>query len=185
MSQGVEIPSYEIVVASSKEEQQQCYEVRVNVFHYEQKFPLECELDDKEDISTHILLRLTPSMEPIGTIRGYLVPGRTDTYKLTRLAVTKEYRKYGFGRKLVEALHQWIRSHVTQSNALSTALEAAPPNSQTLSKTMPPPNLIKVISHSQIYAKGFYARFGYIEEGEEFMEDGDPHQKMVLHIPIN
>lgn len=91
----------------------------------------------KEDISTHILLRLTPSMEPIGTIRGYLVPGSTDTYKLTRLAVTKEYRKYGFGRKLVEALHQWIRSHVTQSNALSTALETAPPNSQTLSKTMP------------------------------------------------
>ncbi|XP_006456823.1 hypothetical protein AGABI2DRAFT_78761 [Agaricus bisporus var. bisporus H97] len=169
MSQGVEIPSYEIVVASSKEEQQQCYEVRVNVFHYEQKFPLECELDDKEDISTHILLRLTPSMEPIGTIRGYLVPGSTDTYKLTRLAVTKEYRKYGFGRKLVEALHQWIRSH----------------DELVQKHKHQPPNLIKIISHSQIYAKGFYARFGYIEEGEEFIEDGDPHQKMVLHIPIN
>jgi GNAT superfamily N-acetyltransferase len=76
-------------------------------------------------------------MQPIGTIRGYQVPGKMDTYKLTRLAVTKEYRKYGFGRKLVEALHQWIRSHAEQSNIVPTALENTQPNPQILSKTNP------------------------------------------------
>jgi hypothetical protein len=135
----------------------------------------------KEDISTHILLRLTPSMQPIGTIRGYLVPGKTDTYKLTRLAIIKEYRKYGFGRKLVEALHQWIKSHAAQSSTMHTQLDNSPPDPQILSKTNPVSvcgqkycwsgansfkkfsnqqshSSITVVSHSQIYAKGFYTR---------------------------
>ncbi|KAF9448239.1 acyl-CoA N-acyltransferase, partial [Macrolepiota fuliginosa MF-IS2] len=153
------IPSHDIIVVSSRDELQQCFDVRVEVFHHEQGFPLDLELDELATrlfyhyISAHILLRLTPSLKPIGTIRGYVVPGTTDTYKLTRLAILKEYRKYGFGRELVEALHTWIKAHSSGTTPL-------------------------------IPVPGFYSKFGYTPEGEEFIEDGDPHQKMVLRISV-
>ncbi|KAF8345431.1 hypothetical protein F5887DRAFT_1158926 [Amanita rubescens] len=41
--------------------------------------------------------RLIPSLIPIGTIRTFKVPD-TQYYKLTRLAVLKEYRQFSFGR---------------------------------------------------------------------------------------
>ncbi|MET0133958.1 MAG: GNAT family N-acetyltransferase [Kibdelosporangium sp.] len=31
---------------------------------------------------------------------------------------------------------------------------------------------------SQVYAKGFYERFGYVAEGEEYLDDGIPHVAM-------
>jgi len=39
--------------------------------------------------------------------------------------------------------------------------------------------------HSQIQAKAFYAKFGYVPEGNEFDEDGAPHQKMIIHLPLS
>ncbi|KAF5364331.1 hypothetical protein D9756_000180 [Leucocoprinus leucothites] len=122
----------------------------------------------KEDISSHILLRLTPSLVPIGTIRGYLVPGTTDTYKLTRLAILKEYRQYGFGRKLVDALHDWAKSHAIASNISPGSSMSLVNTSNTDSQTdrintqIHQPQLtrqIKINCHSQIYAKGFYSKY--------------------------
>ena len=90
-----------------------------------------------EDKATHFLLRLTPSLTPIGTIRGYKKPG-TDDYKLSRLAVLKDYRKYKFGRALVLALHEWVRRHALQDGVVGT---------------------VKIISHSQLPVKAFYAKW--------------------------
>jgi len=115
-----------------------------------------------DDTAAHFLLRLTPSLTPIGTIRAYQMPG-TDHYKLTRLAVLKDYRKYKFGRALVLTLHEWVRQHALQAGALGP---------------------VKLICHSQLPVKGFYAKFGYESEGDEFDEDGDPHQKMVFQMPL-
>lgn len=120
-----------------------------------------------EDISTHILLRLIPSLKPIGTIRGYQVPGTTDTYKLTRLALLKEYRQYGLGRKLVEALHDWIKAHATGSSAPSAPPPAAATHQDTDDKTntnfdspsTDDPPTFQISCHSQIYAKGFYSKY--------------------------
>jgi hypothetical protein len=64
-------------------------------------------LDSQGDKATHFLLRLTPSLTPIGTIR--CVTLAPFTYKLTRLAVLKDYRKQNFGRFLVLALHDWVK----------------------------------------------------------------------------
>jgi len=104
----------------------------------------------KEELATHLLLRLIPSLTPIGTIRGYLIPQITDTYKLTRLAILEDYRKYGFGRKLVEAFHDWVKSDASA-------------NSTSGSVIMNPslPRQIKINCHSQIYAKGFYAKYAH------------------------
>lgn len=89
-----------------------------------------------ENKATHFLLRLTPSLTPIGTIRVFKMPG-ADYYKLTRLAVLKDYRKYKFGQALVLALHEWVRQHAVQDEALSP---------------------VKIICHSQLPVKGFYAK---------------------------
>jgi len=151
-------PEHEIILVQTAEQRQECYDVRITVFHQEQKFPLETEIDDMEDKATHFLLRLTPSLTPIGTIRVYKMPGQAECYKLTRLAVLKDYRKYKFGHALVLVLHEWVRQ------------QALGP--------------MKIICHSQLPVKGFYAKFGYESEGEEFDEEGDPHQKMVFRMPL-
>jgi ribosomal protein S18 acetylase RimI-like enzyme len=90
-----------------------------------------------EDKATHFLLRLTPSLTPIGTIRVYKMPGPDSNYKLTRLAVLKDYRKYNFGRALVLALHEWVGRHALQNETVGP---------------------VKIICHSQLPVKGFYAK---------------------------
>ncbi|KAJ3841801.1 acyl-CoA N-acyltransferase [Lentinula raphanica] len=158
-----EIPAHEIVVASTEEEIQQCYKIRIDVFTHEQGFPIETEIDYLDPIATHFLLRLTPSLTPVGVIRGSK-SSETGSYKLSRLAVLKDYRQFKFGRELVEALHNWILKDARKSDQDARS--------------------VKVVCHSQIPVKGFYAKFGYISEGDEFDEDGDPHQKMVLELPL-
>ncbi|KIK67765.1 hypothetical protein GYMLUDRAFT_68791 [Collybiopsis luxurians FD-317 M1] len=157
-----EKPAHEIIITSNEEQVQQCYQIRIDVFSHEQGFPIETEFDDLDPVSTHFLLRLTPSLTPIGVIRGSKY--ETGIYKLSRLAVLKNYRQFKFGRELVEALHQWIKADALQSGHTGS--------------------FVKVLCHSQIPVKGFYAKFGYIPEGNEFDEDGEPHQKMVLELPL-
>lgn len=91
-----------------------------------------------DEAATHILLRLTPSLAPIGTIRCVRSP-HGDYYKLSRLAVLPEYRRYRFGRALVEALHAWVKAHALESN-----------NSDA--------GFVNIVCHSQIPVQGFYAK---------------------------
>jgi len=126
-------------------------------------------------------LRLTPSLTPIGTIRASRSSSRTTTsisrpqphYKLSRLAVLKEYRGHQFGHALVQRLHDWVLKDAT-----SARLAVGQDNGKELAA----PVMVDVIAHSQIPVKGFYTKFGYEPEGPEFDEDGDPHQKMVLRM---
>lgn len=37
---------------------------------------------------------------------------------------------------------------------------------------------VRSVLDSQVYARGFYERFGYVAEGEEYLEDGIPHITM-------
>lgn len=98
---------------------------------------LNCNCDSREDASaTHFLLRLVPSLEPIGTVRC-LKPKGKDYYKLGRLAVLRKYRKYRFGRALVLALHEWARQDAAKSGLTGH---------------------ITLISHSQVPVKAFYAK---------------------------
>ena len=127
------------------------------MFVHEQKFPLEVEEDGQvhcrlcgeiisympyghlriDAYATHFLLKLVPSQIPIGTIRMHKPPGVT-YYKLTRLAVIKQYRKHRLGAALVQRAHQFaVHDHVKSSGL------GGP---------------VKVIAHSQIPVKPFYER---------------------------
>ena len=85
---------------------------------------------------THFLLRLTPSLAPIGTIRCVAAH---DYYKLTRLAVLEDYRQYRFGRVLVLSLHDFVKAD---------AWAKTPPGSRVA-------DTAKVVSQSQIPVKAF------------------------------
>ncbi|EJD01583.1 uncharacterized protein FOMMEDRAFT_21943 [Fomitiporia mediterranea MF3/22] len=115
----------------------QCFDLRIAVFTHEQGFPLDVEIDEADETATHFLLRLVPSSEPIGTIRAVRIG---DDYKLSRLVVLKQYRKYQFGRALVLALHEWV--------VRDAQLRGAPPDSY-----------VRCITHSQIPVKSFYAKY--------------------------
>ncbi|KAI0677329.1 acyl-CoA N-acyltransferase [Trametes maxima] len=155
-------PAHELVIAPAPgqpgrdELRQKCYDVRIAVFHHEQGFPLDTEIDEFE--ATHILLRLVPSLEPVGTIRCVKLK---EYYKLTRLAVLKEYRKYRFGRLLVQSLHDYVKSDAKASGRGDA-------------------DSVKIVSHSQLPVKGFYGK-----SGDEFDEDGAPHQKMVARLSLS
>lgn len=84
--------------------------------------------------ATHFLLRLTSTEMPIGTLRIYQPPG-ADYYKLGRLVVLKQYRKYGLGAALMKAAHEYVR------NACRTFRTPG-----------------EIVLHSQLHAKGFYAK---------------------------
>ncbi|CAG8597167.1 12883_t:CDS:2 [Acaulospora colombiana] len=106
----------------------QCIDLRITVFVDEQKFPLDTEIDQCEPSvnqvflwcpnmlyisvddgtgkSTHLLLRLVPSLEPIGTVR--LVHLSSTEKKLGRLCVLEEYRNFKFGKDLVLAAHDYL-----------------------------------------------------------------------------
>ena len=40
------VPEYEIVRVETQELIQQCIDIRIDVFHHEQKFPLDTEVDE-------------------------------------------------------------------------------------------------------------------------------------------
>ena len=156
-------PPHEIIVIpppGHKDRQlmlDQCIHVRIDVFIHEQQFSLDAEVDEyvvffsncasifhahsinrHDPTATHFLLRLVPSLTPIGTIRAYRVEG-PNYYKLSRLAVLKPYRQYRFGRDLVLALHKWVQDDVKRIGALQPA---------------------QLVCHSQLPVKGFYSKYG-------------------------
>ncbi|MDO8789481.1 MAG: GNAT family N-acetyltransferase [Sulfuritalea sp.] len=71
--------------------------------------------------------------------------------QLGRLAVLADWRGKGVGRALLERL-----------------LEEAERQDQR-----------RLALHAQTQASGFYRRFGFVDEGPEFMEAGIPHRTMV------
>ena len=123
----IEKPAHEFVLVSEFDDllTAQCRALRINVFVDEQKFPADAEIDEcayaKEiDVSTkapfivrydepgrsiHILLRLLPSNEPLGTVRLVVALG-----KVGRLCILPPYRKFGFGRDLMNHCHETARS---------------------------------------------------------------------------
>jgi len=71
-----------------------------------------------------------------------------------RMAVLADWRGKGVGRALLERLLEGARLRGHPHLAL----------------------------HAQTQASGFYRRFGFVEEGPEFMEAGIPHRTMVRSI---
>lgn len=119
-----------------------------------------------EDKATHFLLRLTPSLTPVGTVRAFKMPGK-DYYKLTRLAVLHDYRRHRLGYALVQRMHDWVRQdHYDRQLQLQGDADEDSvipiPNGIGIGKVngrdAAPAGLVEIVLHSQIPAKAFYAK---------------------------
>jgi predicted GNAT family N-acyltransferase len=96
-------------------------------------------IDDTPGKSTHVLLRLVPSLEAIGTIRiVHLSPSEE---KIGRLCVLKSYRNFKFGMDLMLEAHNYLLTKLK-----NTATQDGGENS------------VLVSLHSQLYVKGFYQK---------------------------
>ncbi|KAF7301952.1 Glucosamine 6-phosphate N-acetyltransferase [Mycena indigotica] len=164
------IISFEVVHGRNDPEIiEECHRIRKEVFHIEQKFPLDTEFDEVEHVAMHFLVRVTEEdsttgervTKGVGTIRGTApdVYPAINRYKLSRLAVEADYRQHKLGRLLVNSLHNWV------------LLDAAATNRPA-----------EVECHAQIPVIPFYEKFGFVPEGERFDEDGAPHQNMVARL---
>lgn len=126
--------------------------IREAVFMREQGVPAELEWDGLDEMCRHALA-LSAKGHAIGC--GRIVPPRgKELARVGRLAVLREWRGQKVGTAVLEALLDYARSC----------------------------NYREVVVNAQVGALAFYRRFGFEEEGEEFLEANIPHIRMRLQF---
>ena len=90
---------------------------------------------------------------PVGCCRVY-PDEAVGRFIFGRLAVRKKYRGQDIGRKIMEKAIEYLSSIGASYISLS----------------------------AQVQAKGFYANFGFMEEGEEYLDEHCPHIHMVKEL---
>ena len=96
---------------------------------------------------------LYDNSSPVGCCRVY-PDEAVGGFIFGRLAVRKKYRGQDIGRKVMEKAIEYLSS----IGAFHISLSA------------------------QVQAKGFYANFGFREEGEEYLDEHCPHIHMVKEL---
>ncbi|GHF62679.1 ElaA protein [Amycolatopsis bartoniae] len=108
----------------------------------------------------------------------YLDPDGRDLLPDTRhLWVPGEQGISSYLRVLTEPGHFRIGRVVTARHARGQGLAA-----RLMTEALEVVGDIDSVLDAQTYAKGFYAKFGYVPEGEEFEEDGIPHITMWRRV---
>ena len=130
--------------------------VRTAVFVVEQSIPIELEWDEWDETSLHAVA-VNPAGEAVGT--GRLLPASFDsgspaTGHIGRMAVIASMRRHGVGSAILRAV-----------------MQAASKQS-----------FADVVLHAQSYVVPFYARHGFVIEGDEFVEAGIAHRIMRAHL---
>jgi predicted GNAT family N-acyltransferase len=136
----------EIITTDWQHEKGALSEIRRQVFIDEQHVPEQLEWDEDDDKATHFLAR-------IGN-RNIACARLTADGKIGRMAVLKQFRNQGIGRRLLQQL-------------IAHARDMAYP---------------KLYMHAQASATGFYEKAGFDATGEPFMEAGIPHREMSMQL---
>jgi len=140
------VASLEIKEVSYISSKELIHKVRHAVFVVEQNIPPELEFDDKDPMSVHVMAIM--NFVPVAT--GRLVPDG----KIGRMAVLKNLRKKGIGRKILLKLIEIGRNKGVREYYLS----------------------------SQCHAISFYEKMGFVAEGPKYLEAGIDHRLMKRRI---
>ena len=92
---------------------------------------------------------------PIGTAR--VREQKKGIFKIERMAVLKRYRNKGVGKAIIKKI---LKHYLNLKN------------------------MNKLILNSQIEAKDFYKKFGFVEVGKEFFEANIKHKKMIYQYKM-
>jgi predicted GNAT family N-acyltransferase len=127
------------------------YPIRHAVFVLEQNIPVNLEIDEHDSKALHLILM--SDGKPIGTAR-ILVDhsGGIGNFKIGRLAILRDFRGNGHGKKMMQHLIKYAEEK----------------------------NYQKITLHAQMNALPFYEKLGFIADLEEFYEDGILHKKCTL-----
>lgn len=88
----------EIIIGGYQELKKECNLIRHRVFVMEQNVPPDLELDDRDSVCIHLLLKLD---------NDYIGTGRIDLEKegkIGRLAILSSFRKQGYGKMILDNL---------------------------------------------------------------------------------
>ncbi len=141
-------------IATTPADRLKCICVRAIVFMHEQECPYAEEIDGLDDDALHVLgeVETAQGPEPVATARIRFFGDPADGWaKLERIAIREAWRGGGRGHALVEFLVETARSRGYR----------------------------KLKMHAQSHLVGFYARHGFVAQGEEFVEAGILHRVMV------
>ena len=136
-------------IADSKDDLIDVLRLRVEIFVMEQNGPHDEEPDVHDKESAFVVAKADGTI--IGTARFRNVG---DTVKIERIAVKKEYRGRGIGRRLVD----YAIEHIEREG----------------------PKVIFL--HAQTAAEDFYQKLGFHPVGDRFVEAGIEHIKMVREV---
>jgi predicted GNAT family N-acyltransferase len=119
--------------------------LRRRVFIEEQHVPEEIELDRDDAVATHVL-----ALEDGVAIGCGRMVAEGDHVKIGRMAVLRERRGEGIGRRVLDHLMAIARER----------------------------GFRRAVLHAQLSAEGFYLKQGYVPRGEVFEEAGIAHRLM-------
>ncbi|WP_127128283.1 GNAT family N-acetyltransferase [Georgenia sp. SYP-B2076] len=158
-----------VVRVTGRDQLEQAWAVRMEVFVAEQHVPAEEEVDelDTAPTTTHVLAVETASGAVLGTGRLLTDPAHPGEVHLGRLAVRAAARGRGVGARMVVAIEGIaLAEH-------GTAAAAAAPE----------PLSVTVVLSAQEQALDFYRRLGYeLVSGERYLDAGIWHQDMAHRI---
>ncbi|KAF9954370.1 hypothetical protein BGZ72_004623 [Mortierella alpina] len=137
--------SYTIRFVENPEDMAKCHEVRYKVFSDEQGYDRSVEVDEIDPECLH-WVAVDQNGQGVGTLRLYKYSATVG--KVGRVAVLLNTRGSGLGRLLMEAMEKWVIEN--------TQLE-------------------KLALSSQVPRSGFYEKFGYVRQGDEYPDEGQPH----------
>ena len=136
----------------SIEELYQILRLRSEVFVVEQNCVYQ-DLDNKDQISVHIFIKEKNKIEAYTRI---FKPG--DYYKnpsIGRVVVSKKKRGKELGKKIMISSIDYIKENIKSD---------------------------KIELSAQKYLDKFYKDLGFYKIGEDYLEDGIPHQRMIKEI---
>lgn len=146
-----------VEIVTTREQLDECFAVRFEVFVAEQRVPAEEELDDLDHAptTTHVLARAADGVV-LGTARLLTDPAHPGEVHIGRVAVRAAARGMRVGAALMERLQQ-------------LALE-----------TCAVDGVVHVHLSAQRQAFGFYERLGYEVHGDFYLDAGIEHKDATL-----
>lgn len=148
----------EIVRVRTLPEMDEALNVRRRVFIEEQRVPAEVEIDEHDADPA----RLTTALHVLGRTGGLavatgrllLAPDAKGHAHVGRVAVLRDHRGLGYGRSVMQALHDLAREQGFGAITLA----------------------------AQLHAIGFYERLGYVARGDVFLDAGIEHRWMDVAL---
>lgn len=139
---------------------QKCSSIRWSVFVKEQEVPAVLEIDARDFLPSTIHLILLGE-EGGGIATARLLEDRPGKYHLGRVAVLKNRRGEGWGRKIVDSAMAAVRE-VMREQALVSG---------------------QIVLDAQVQAIGFYERVGYrLTQRPQFLDAGIAHREMQCQL---